>query len=127
MQRYALSGFNPSILPFFNSFSCGAYTKNAAVMANLAITVAKHPLNSRQLILGLGLQRSDLSDIKVRPCYGFMVICNVSQYLVGLALENMDFSHLHVFTRFHFRYLDAEEAEPLIRVEDEIFRFPCSS
>ena len=40
MQSYALSGFNPSILPFFNFFSCGAYTKFATETANLAITVA---------------------------------------------------------------------------------------
>ena len=42
MQSYALSGFNSSILPFFSSSSCGAYTKFATETANLAITVAKH-------------------------------------------------------------------------------------
>jgi len=41
MQSYALSSFNPSILPFFNFFSCGTYTTFAADTANLAITVAK--------------------------------------------------------------------------------------
>ena len=45
MQSYALSGFNPSILPFFNSSSCGAYTIFAAETANLAITVANGTVN----------------------------------------------------------------------------------
>ena len=55
MQSYALSGFNPSILPFFNFFSCGAYTKFATATAMLAITVANSILqffNSPLYLIG---------------------------------------------------------------------------
>ena len=40
MQNYALFSINSSIFLFFNSSSCGAYTKFATETANLAITVA---------------------------------------------------------------------------------------
>ena len=54
MQSYALSGFNPSILPFFNSSSCGAYTKFAAETARLAITVAKGTVNQGKTQIKFG-------------------------------------------------------------------------
>ena len=51
MQSYALSNFNPSILPFFNFSSCGAHTKFAAEMANLAITAAKLQFFNSSILL----------------------------------------------------------------------------
>ncbi len=83
MQSYAFSGFNPSILPFFNPSSCGVYTKFAAEMANLAITVATPSI---QISAVLTKRRSGATKHSLQDLTGNVMVNSVYSSLTDSTL-----------------------------------------